>query len=98
MLLDIQRVKKVKEELGLPDAAKFCGFVIHIPENDEFIGKIKETPFGKIIGYAPTPDYAIKYRRYDKAIKAAMKCDKYRTLIGFLFDLGDRHYVGFEGT
>lgn len=96
MLLDKQRVKKVKEELGLTDAAKFCGFVIHIPENDEFIGKIEETSFGKVIGYATIPDYAIKFRRYDKAVKAAKKCDKYKTVIGFLFDLGEQHIVGFE--
>lgn len=98
MLLDKQRVKKIKENLGLTDAAKFFGFVIHIPENDEFIGNIEETSFSKVIGYSPIPDYAIKYRRYDKAVKASKKCDKYKTMIGYLFDLGDHHFVGFEGN
>jgi hypothetical protein len=96
MLLDKQRVKKVREELGLTDDTKFCGFVIHIPENDEFIGKIQETPLTKIIGYVPIPDDAIKYRRYDKAVKAAKKCNKYRTVIGYLFDFGNQHFVGFD--
>ena len=96
MLIDKQRVKKIKENLGLTDAAKFCGFVIHIPVNDEFIVKIEETSFGKIIGYAPIPDYAIKYKRYDKAVKIAMKCDKYKTVIGCLFDLGEHYLFGFE--
>lgn len=96
MLLDKQRIKRTKEDLGLTAAEKFCGFVIHVPKNDEFIGKIEETSFGKVIGYSPIPDYAIKYKRYDKAIKAAKKCDKYKTVIGFLFDLGSKHFVGFE--
>jgi hypothetical protein len=69
MLLDKQRVKNVRDLLGLTDEAKFCGFVIHIPEKDEFIAKIQEYKFGKIIGYAPLPDYAIKYRRMTKQLK-----------------------------
>jgi len=96
MLLDRQRVKKVKTELGLTDAAKFCGFVIHIPGNDEFIARIEETPFSIVIGYTPVPYYAIKYSRYDKAVKAAKKCDKYTTVIGYLFDLADHYYVGIN--
>jgi len=96
MILDKERVKNVKEYLGLTDAAKFCGFVIHIPENDEFIAKIEDNGFVKIIGYSPIPDFAIKYKRYDKALKASTKCDKYTTIIGYVFDIGDQHLVGFE--
>jgi len=96
MKLDKQRVRNVKKHLGLTDAAKFCGFVIHISENDEFIAKIEDVGFVKIIGYSPTPEYAIKYNRYDKAIKASTKCDKYKTIIGYLFDLGEKHFVGFD--
>lgn len=96
MSSDKHRIKKVKEDLELNDSAKFCGFVIHIAENDEFIGKIHETSFGRVIGYVPIPDYAINYKRYDKAVKAAKKCDKYNTVIGYLFDLGDHHIIGFH--
>jgi len=96
MILDKQRVKNVKEYLGLTDAAKFCGFVIHIPENDEFIAKIEDNDFVKIIGYSAIPDFAIKYKRYDKALKAATNCVKYKPIIGYLFDCGDQHFVGFD--
>jgi len=96
MILDKERVKNVKEYLGLTDAAKFCGFVIHIPENDEFIAKIEDNGFVKIIGYSPIPDFAIKYKRYDKALKASTKCVKYKTIIGYLFDIGEQHCVGFD--
>jgi hypothetical protein len=97
MSLDKQRIRNIKESLGLNDATKFCGFVIHIPEKDEFIAKIEDNGFVKVIGYSPIPDYAIKYKRFDKAIKASTKCDKYKTVIGYLFDCGELHYVGFEG-
>ena len=96
MSLDQQRIKNIKNDLGLNDTAKFCGFVIHIPENDEFIAEIEERGFVKIIGYSASPDYAIQYRRYDKAIKAANKCDKYVTIIGYLFDLGEQYFVVFD--
>ena len=51
MSLDKQKIKK--KNSGLLILKIFCGFVIHITENDEFIGEIEETPFGKIIGYTP---------------------------------------------
>jgi len=95
---DIQRVENLKEYLGLINEAKFCGFVIHIPENDEFIAKIEDNNFIKIIGYSAIPDFAIKYKRYDKALKASTKCVKYKSVIGYLFDLGVHHYVGFESV
>ncbi|MGL1958685.1 MAG: hypothetical protein OCD00_15365 [Colwellia sp.] len=95
MSLDKQRIKRVRENLELPSTANFCGFVIHIPENDEFIARIENNGIVKLIGYSPIPDYAMKFRRYDKAIKTAQKCDKYKTIIGYLFDLGKQHCVGF---
>lgn len=95
-MLDKQRVKNVKEYLGLTAAAKFCAFVIHIPDNGEFIAKIYETPYCNVISYAPIPDYTLKYRHYEKAVKLSKKCDKYKTAIGFLFDLGTQYFVGFE--
>jgi hypothetical protein len=96
MILDKQRVKNVKEHLGLTFAAKFCGFIIHIPENDEFIAKIEDNDFVKIIGYSPIPDFSIKYKYYNKALSASKKCDKYKTVVGFLFDCGEQYCVGFE--
>jgi hypothetical protein len=96
MILDKQRVRNVKEYLGLTDAAKFCGFVIHIPENDEFIARIEDNGFVKFIGYSPIPDFALKYKHYDKAVKSSKKCDKYKTIIGYLFDCGEQHFVGFN--
>jgi hypothetical protein len=96
MLLDKQRIKRMKHTLGLSTCSQFCGFVIHVPRRDEFIASINESGFRKLIGYTSIPDYAIKYKRYDKALKASKKCDKYKTVIGYLFDLGEHHYVGLE--
>jgi len=98
MSLDTQRIKKMKTILGFPDAVKFCGFVIHIPINGEFISKINSNKFFNIIRFAQTPDYAIKYMRYNKAIKASKKYDRYMTVIGYLFDLVERHIVVFESN
>ena len=95
MLLDKQRVKNVKNSLGLPNKTKFCGFVIHIPLCDEFIAEINENEFSKLIGYSSTPEYALKFSSYDKAVKTSKKCDKYKTVIGYLFDVGKQHFVGF---
>jgi hypothetical protein len=96
MTLDKQRIKNIRIAFNIPLAAKFCGFVIHIPENDEFLAKVEDNNFVKLIGYSAIPDYAIKYKRYNKAIKVSKKCDKYKTVIGYLFDLGKQHIVGFE--
>jgi hypothetical protein len=96
MSLNKEKIKNIREMFNIPNSAKFCGFVIHIPENDEFIATIEDNNFVKIIGYSATPDFAIKYRRYDKAITASKRCDKYKTIIGYLFDLGERYFVALE--
>lgn len=96
MLLDKQRVKNMKNSLGLPKKTKFCGFVIHVPICDEFIANIQENKYSKVIGYSAIPDYALKFSSYEKAVKTSKKCDKYETVIGYLFDLGKQHFVGFH--
>jgi hypothetical protein len=63
---------------------------------DEFIAQIEDNGFVKVIGYSPIPNFAIKYKQYDKAVNASIKCDKYTTVIGYLFDSGNQHVVGFE--
>ncbi|MBA6253646.1 hypothetical protein [Colwellia sp. MB3u-55] len=96
MTLDKQRNKNIRIACNITSAARFCGFVILIPENDEFIAKVEDNNFVKLIGYSAIPDYAIKYKRYYKAVKASNKCDKYKTIIGYLFDLGEQHFVSFD--
>ena len=66
-----------------------------ILKNNEFIAKIQENGFVTLTEYAPIPDNAIKYRPYDKAIKASKKCHRYETVIGYLFDLEEQHILGF---
>ena len=85
----------MNNSLGLTNKAKFCGFFIHIPICDEFIAEINENEFSKVIGYSSIPDYALKFSSYENAVKTSNKCDKYKTVIGYLFDLGIQNFVGF---
>ena len=66
-----------------------------ILKNNEFIAKIQENGFVTLTEYTPIPDNAIKYKQYNRAIKASKKCHRYETVICYLFDLGEQRIVGF---
>lgn len=82
---------EVKQTFGLPLSSEFIGFVIHLPEKDEFISYYKETNNLKQTLYHNTPEHAIKFKSYKKAKKTAKKCKHY-TEVFMAYDCG-RHIV-----
>jgi len=87
-------VEAVKEELGLPDTAEFLGYVIHLPEKDEFLGDIKDDNFMKKWAWVKTPEFALRFDDFRTAIKERNDC-KGNPIIALLFDVDDKYYVGW---
>lgn len=77
----------------MPNKAKFIGFVIYIPESDEFVRSINEDKYLKLFEFVQTPYLEKIFKRYDKAIRMAKK---YNTLIGYLFETYENFTVGYE--
>ncbi|BES73844.1 hypothetical protein RE428_48620 (plasmid) [Marinobacter nanhaiticus D15-8W] len=87
MTVEKRPVEEVIKELGLPPESKFLGYVIHLPNEDEFLGFIKETSAAVKRGFVKTPQAAKVYHSYKRALRDAGKC-KQKAEPNLLFDIG----------
>lgn len=91
--LEKMPVEEVIQELGLPEEARFVGYVVHLPESDEFLVKIKKQKGSeKRLWIQGVPDKAKVYG-WEKAVKQVVEYGK-GAVVGYLFDLENQYMVG----
>lgn len=71
-------IEEAKRRLELPSSAEFIGYVIHLYDQDEFVGKVEETALSINRVYVKIPDLAQIYETAEDAVNEALKIDKYR--------------------
>ena len=86
-------IEEAKRRLELPDTAEFLGYVIHLFDQDEFLGKVDETALSINRIYVKFPDLAKVYETAEDAVNEALKIDKYRLLVCMLFEVNDKHMI-----
>lgn len=86
-------IEEAKRRLELPESAKFLGYVIHLYDEDEFVGKVEETEIAINRIYVKIPDLAQIYRTAEDAVNEALKIDKYRLLVCLLFEVNNKHMI-----
>ncbi|MDP1371919.1 hypothetical protein Q8G42_04985 [Acinetobacter lwoffii] len=93
--LDGERItiEEAKRRLELPDNAEFLGYVIHLYDQDEFVGKIEENDVAINRVYVKIPDLAHVFDSVEEAIDEALKIDKYRLLVCLLFEVDNQHMI-----
>ncbi|MFK7338725.1 hypothetical protein ABBZ51_04730 [Acinetobacter baumannii] len=93
--LDGERItiEEAKRRLELPDNAEFLGYVIHLYDQDEFVGKIEENDVAINRIYVKIPDLAQIFDSVEDAIDEALKIDKYRLLVCLLFEVDNQHMI-----
>lgn len=93
--LDGERItiEEAKRRLELPDNAEFLGYVIHLYDQDEFVGKIEENDMAINRVYVKIPDLAHVFDSVEEAIEEALKIDKYRLLVCLLFEVDNQHMI-----
>ncbi|MCO8044025.1 hypothetical protein NI467_01345 [Acinetobacter bohemicus] len=87
------KVEEAKRRLELPDNAEFLGYVIHLYDQDEFVGKIEENDVAINRIYVKIPDLAQIFDSVEEAIEEALKIDKYRLLVCLLFEVDNQHMI-----
>ena len=92
MTLEVERARK---DMGYDESAKFCGFVIYVPETDDYLGKVKQTKDATLWGYVRSPENALKYEDPLRAHIVASELAK-RAVVGVMFDLGSQFGVAFN--
>lgn len=86
-------IDEAKRRLELPDNAEFLGYVIHLYDQDEFVGKIEENDEAINRIYVKIPDLAQIFDSVEDAIDEALKIDRYRLLVCLLFEVDNQHMI-----
>lgn len=86
-------IEEAKRRLELPNSAEFIGYVIHLYDQDEFVGKVEETALSINRIYVMIPDLAQIYETVEDAVNEALKIDKYRLLVCMLFEVNNKHMI-----
>lgn len=86
-------MEEAKRRLELPDSAEFLGYVIHLYEQDDFVGKTTETTIATTRSYVKIPDLAQVFETAEEAVSEALKIDKYRLLVCLLFEANNKHMI-----
>jgi len=81
------RIQKIIEEHGFPVTAKFKGYVLHLQTTNEFIAIIDRKMIGVIsFGFSITPESALLFKRYEKAVKEMHEYNKNGVTVCLLFE------------
>lgn len=86
---------QVKMELGIPNEADLIGYVVHLPESDEFLSQIEDTSDLIHRTWAKTPELALRYEDFHKAKFEVERYGK-GSVVALLFDLDDQMMVGWS--
>lgn len=86
-------IEEAKRHLDLPDTTEFLGYVIHLYDEDEFVGKVEETEMAINRIYVKIPDLAQIYVAAEDAVNEALKIEKYRLLVCMLFEVDNKHMI-----
>lgn len=86
-------VEHVRKELGLPDDSESIGYVIHLPERDEFVAEIIDNDMAFSVVYAKLPKMAKTYDEPELAIADAKKITKHKLLVCILFESSEQYMI-----
>lgn len=86
-------VSEAIEKMGIPKDAIFSGYVVHLPERDEFLANIEENDMMVKYAYAKTPILALKFEDVQEAIKIAKEIDKHKVYVCIFFEDDTRIWV-----
>ncbi|UOF19506.1 hypothetical protein [Pseudomonas syringae] len=85
-----RNLDELREELGLPSGAPFLGYVVHIPESDEFLANFNGITFASYRSWTKNPAMA---RRFEDFIDAYILVQKDIEIVVGLFETDDQFIV-----
>lgn len=86
-----QKLDDIKKRIGVPEEAEFCGYIIHLTEQNAFVQSVEESP--SAVNRTATPDaqQGLRFSHFWDAYKYASE-EKNEKVVG-LFKLGDEFMV-----
>ena len=86
-------IEEIIKGLDLPADSKAIGYVIHLPEKDEFVANIKDTAEIFSVAYTGRPELAERYETPEKAIFDAKKITKHKLLVCVLLESSTQYFI-----
>lgn len=86
-------VEEIIRELNLPEDTHFVGHVVHLPESDEFLAKVKKTKSGAQRVWVKGSPGQAKIYGFEKALKQVVDYGR-GAVVAYLLDQGQQYIVG----
>lgn len=86
---------EIKRQMGLSEDCSFLGYVIHLPESDEFLAKFEDDEYSTMKLWGAIPHLAIRYHDFHEAVKVlkAVSQPGRQTLLALLWEDDDRYFI-----
>ncbi len=87
------QLKKLIKFFGFPSSTVFAGYVVHLPDTDEFLSYHESSDDSEGWGWSSFPDHAIKHQKIDQALKKIECYDKANAIVAYLLDIGKQYIL-----
>jgi len=84
-------VHEIRRELDLPGDARFCGFLIYIPETEEYLYEVDDSTDEASRAFGSSPQWARRFSTFTEVRKLA-RTDLNEAIVA-MFDLGKQHIM-----
>lgn len=91
-------ISEIKEEMNVPMDADLLGYVIHLPESDEFLATFEEKGIMHFTTWTPTPALAKRFSDFHEAFEIMKELERPTrdTFVCLLFEDNNRFYVAYS--
>lgn len=69
-------LEEIKKKFGLPQGSQFCGYIVHLPDSDEFLAVVRESEGSTARVFSKLPEHARLFGNHLEAITEARKYGK----------------------
>ena len=89
---------QIKDEMNIPQDAVSLGYVIHLPESDEFLGDYRSGNIMFHTAWTSTPSLAKRFSDFHEAVVIVKELERpdRDTILCLLFEDENRFYVAYS--
>lgn len=83
----------LRRQLGMDEDCTFVGYVIHLPESDEFLAGFEDNDDVTLKQWGAIPDLALPYRDFHEAVKVLKAVSKSDAVLALLWENETGYFV-----
>jgi hypothetical protein len=89
-----EKLKRLYAAMNTPKGTKFIGYVLHLPESDEFMAMAEHVDnYGSVnYAWAQTPSLALVFKKHIKAVRELQEYGKNNVKLCLLFETETQYF------